>query len=43
MSTYDKICITIKDLDQPVHPPRMARIFVQPSLDSPQAVKGICD
>ena len=35
--TYNKTCVTSKYLDQPVHPPSMARILVYPSLDSPEA------
>ena len=33
-------CVTIKDSDQPVQPPSMARVFVLPSLNSPEALKG---
>ena len=32
--TYNKICVTSKDSDQPVHPPSMARVLVYPSLDN---------
>ena len=35
-------CMTSKDSDQPVHPPRVARFLVHPSLDSPDAVEGTC-
>ena len=41
--TYNKACVTSKDSDQPVDPPSMARVLLYPSLDSPQAVEGICD
>ena len=41
--TYNKNCVTSKDLDQPVHPPSMARILVYPSLDSLESVDGTCD
>ena len=40
--TY-KTCATNKDSDQPVHLHSMARVLVYPFLDSPEAVKGICD
>ena len=38
-----KTCVTSKDSDQPVRPPSMARVLVYPSLDSLEAVEGICD
>ena len=41
--TYNKTCVTSKGSDQPVHPPRMARVLVHPSLNSPEAVEGACD
>ena len=41
--TYNKICETSKDPDQPVHPPSTARVLVHPSLVSPEAVDGTCD
>ena len=41
--TYNEICVTSKDSDQPVHPPSMARVLVHPSMDSPEAVEGTCD
>ena len=37
---YNKTCVTSKDSDRPVHPPSMARVFVYPSLDSPEPVEG---
>ena len=42
-TTYDKTCMTIKDSDQPVHRPCMARFLVHPSLDRSEAVEGTCD
>ena len=36
-------CVTSKDSDQPVHPPRMARVPVYPALDSLEAIEGIYD
>ena len=41
--TYNKTCVTSKDLDQPVHPPSKARVLVYLSLDSLEAVEGTCD
>ena len=41
--TYNKICVTSKDWNQPVHPPNMASILVHPSLDWLEAVEGTCD
>ena len=41
--TYNKTCAISKDLDQPVHPPSMARALVYSSLDSLEAVEGTCD
>ena len=41
--TYNKICVTSKDSDQPVFPPSMARVLVYPSLDSPEAVEATRD
>ena len=32
--------VTSKDSDQPLHPPSMARVFVSPPFDSPEAVEG---
>ena len=32
-----------KDTDHPVHQPITARVLVQPSLYSPEAVEGTCD
>ena len=40
--TYNKICATSKDSDQPVHQPSMARILIYPYLDSLVAVEGTC-
>ena len=37
--TYDKTCVTNKDLDQPVNPPSMAKIFVDASLDRLEVVE----
>ena len=31
--TYNKICVTREDSDQPVHPRSMPRVLVYPSLD----------
>ena len=28
--TYNNTCVTSKDLDQPVHPPSIARVFIYP-------------
>ena len=39
----NRICVTSKDSDQPVHPPNIAGVIVCPSLDSPEAVEGTCD
>ena len=36
---YNKIIVTSKDTDQPVHPPSIDRVLVYPSLDSPEAVE----
>ena len=41
--TYNKNCVTIKDSDQPVYSPSMARVLVYPSLAGLNAVEGICD
>ena len=41
--TYNKACETIKDTNQPVHPLSMAMVLVYHSLDSLEAVEGICD
>ena len=41
--TSNKTCVTSKDSDQPVHPPSIARVFIHPSLDSSEAVEGICN
>ena len=41
--TYNKICMTSRDTDQPVRPLSTARVFIYPSLDSPEAVEGTCD
>ena len=41
--TQNKTWVTSKDLDQPVHPPSMARVLVYPSFDSLEAVEGTCD
>ena len=41
--TYNRTCLTSKDLDQPVHPPSIVRVLVYPSLDGPEAVEGTCD
>ena len=41
--TDNKTCVTREDSDQPIHPPTMARVPVHPSLDSLEAVEGICD
>ena len=38
--TYNKTCMTSKDLDQPVHPPSM--LLVYPALYSQVAVEGTC-
>ena len=38
--TYNKTCVTSKDFDQPVHPPSMARVLCNPSLDNPVAVES---
>ena len=40
--TYNKTCVTNKDSDQPVHPSSLAMVLVYPSLDSLEAVEGIC-
>ena len=41
----NKTCVISKDkdLDKPVHPPSMARVFVRPSLYSLEAVEGTSD
>ena len=41
--TYNKICVTRKDSDQPVYPPSIARVLVYASLDSLKAAEGTCD
>ena len=41
--TYNKTCVTSKYLDQPVHPPSMARVLMYPSLDRLEAIKGTYD
>ena len=41
--TYNETCLISKDSDQPVHPPSMTRVVVYPSLDSPEAVEGMCN
>ena len=41
--TYNKTCLASKDSGQPVHQPRMVRVLVHTSLDSPETVKGTCD
>ena len=41
--TYNKICVTRKDSDQPVHPPSMVRGLVFSSLKSPESVESTCD
>ena len=41
--TYNKTCMTSKELDQPANPPSMARVFVHSSFDSVEAVEGTCD
>ena len=41
--TYNKTCVTSKHSDQLVHPPSMAMVLTDLSLDSPEAVKGTCD
>ena len=38
--TKNKTYINSKDLDQPVHPPSMARVLVYSSLDSTEADEG---
>ena len=38
--TYNKTCVTSKDSDPPVHPPR---VLLYPSLDSPEAVEVSVD
>ena len=40
--TYNKTYVTSKGSDQLVHPPSMARVLIYPSLDSLEAVEGIC-
>ena len=40
--TYNKICVTSKDSDQPVHPPSMT-ILIYPSLGGPDTIEGTCD
>ena len=39
---YNKTSVT-KDSDLPVHPPKMPRVLVYPSLDSFKAVEGTSD
>ena len=41
--TYNKTCVISKDSYQPVHPPSMTRVLVYSSLDSLEALEGICD
>ena len=41
--TYNKTCVTSKDLDHSVHPTTMARVLGHHSLDSMEAVHGTCD
>ena len=41
--TYNKICMASKDSDQPIHLPSMARVLIYPSLNSQEAVEGLCD
>ena len=43
VKTYNKTCVTSKDLDWPVHPSSMARVILHPSLDNLEAVEGTCD
>ena len=40
--TYNKTCVISKVLVL-VHPPRMARVRVHPSLYSPESLEGTCD
>ena len=36
--TYNKACMTSKDLDQPVYPPSMSSVLAHSSLNSLEAV-----
>ena len=43
--TYNKTCVISKESDQPVYPPgtSMAKVFIYPSLDSPEDIEGKCN
>ena len=41
--TYNKTCVTNRHSDQPVHPPGMAWNFVNPALNSPEAIESTGD
>ena len=41
--SYNMTCVSSKYSDQPVHSHNMARVFVYPALDNPEAVEGTCD
>ena len=41
--TYNKTCVTSKDSDLPVHPSSTEWVIVYPSLDSLEAVEGMCN
>ena len=41
--TFNKTCVISRVLDQPVCPLSMASIPVYPSLDSLEAVEGMCN
>ena len=38
---YNKTCVT--SIDQPIHPPSMARVLIDPSFYSPEVVDGTCN
>ena len=41
--TQKETCVTSTDTDQPVHPTRVAIVYVRASLYSPEAIRGACD
>ena len=42
--TYNKTRVPSKELDQPAHPPSMARVLGNPtSLENLEVIEGTCD
>ena len=41
--TYNKICMTSRDSDQPVRQPNLAKVLIYPFLDRLEAVEGTCN